>query len=214
MNIKAVIFDMDGTLLDTQKICIPAWEAAGLLQGIKNMGAANYNVCGMNELGWTSYLKTNFPTLDIDKFKKDFRQYIQDNLKVTFKPGAKALLDYLKAKGIPIGLASGTSMPSVLHHLKEVNAIDYFNVIVGGKDVENGKPAPDIFLLAAKRLGVPPEECIVFEDSKNGVLSAVAAGCSCIGVPDVVPFTDDVKAILYSELTSIDEAIELLEPII
>lgn len=214
MSIKAVIFDMDGTLLDTQRICIPAWEHAGSVQGIKNMGVCNYDVCGMNELGWTAYLESNFPALDIDKFKKDARQYILQNLKIAFKPGAEALLKFLKANGIPMGLASGTSKPSIVHHLNEVNATDYFKVIVGGKDVENGKPAPDIFLLTAEKLGVSPSECIVFEDSPNGVKSAFAAGIRCIGIPDVRPFDNDIKPLLFAELTSMDEAIEIFKTII
>lgn len=214
MSIKAVIFDMDGTLLDTQRICVPAWEEAGKMQGIKNMGIANYDVCGMNEAGWTAYLEKNFPDLNIDKFKMDFRQYIHENLKVTFKPGAKDLLDYLKGRGIPMGLASGTSGPSVLHHLNEVDATDYFSAIVGGKDVKNGKPAPDIFLLAAKKLGVSPSECIVLEDSDNGVRSAVTAGIRCIGIPDIRPFDEEVRSLLFAELSSMEEAISLLEPII
>lgn len=113
-----------------------------------------------------------------------------------------------------MGLASGTSKPSIMHHLNEVNATDYFKVIVGGKDVENGKPAPDIFLLTAEKLDVSPSECIVFEDSPNGVKSAFAAGIRCIGIPDVRPFDNDIKPLLFAELTSMDEAIEIFKTII
>jgi len=72
----AVIFDMDGTLLDTQRICIPAWEYAGLLQGYKAVGDHIVNVCGMNKNGSNEYLKRNFPGIDIDEFDKAAGQYI------------------------------------------------------------------------------------------------------------------------------------------
>ena len=86
---------MDGTLLDTQRICVPAWDYAGELQGIRGIGAHIKNVSGMNKVGWTKYLKEKFPTLDTDRFNKEMRQYIIDNLVVRFKTGAEELIDFL-----------------------------------------------------------------------------------------------------------------------
>ena len=210
----SVIFDMDGTLLDTQSICIPAWEYAGNLQNIPGMGSAIAKVCGMNEIGWTRYLEDKYPSLDIPLFKVTMRKYIIDNLKVRYKKGAAELIDFLKSMGIRLALASGTSRPSIDHHLKEVGAQDLFEVIVGGKDVENGKPHPDVFLLTAQKMGVDPKDCYVFEDSANGVRAAYAAGMKPIGIPDVAPFTDDVKKLMYTELTSLDEAIDMFRKIL
>ena len=207
----SVIFDMDGTLLDTQQICIPAWEFAGNKQGIKGLGDHIYNVCGMNENGWSNYLIGNFPTLNLESFKADARKYILDNGKVTFKKGALSLLNFLKENNIKMALASGSSRGSIDHHLKEVNAESYFDAIAGSHDVENGKPAPDVFLLAAKRLGVNPEDCFVFEDSANGILAGHRAGMKCIGVPDIKPFDSDTKKLLFAELKSLDEAIEIFK---
>ena len=207
----SVIFDMDGTLLDTQSICIPAWEYAGNMQSIPGMGNAIAHVCGMNEIGWRAYLKDNYPTLDMELFVSTMRQYIIDRLKVVYKKGAPELLEYLQNRGIPLALASGSSHNSINHHLKEVGATDIFQVVVGGKDVENGKPAPDIFLLAAQKLGANPKDCFVFEDSANGVRAAVSAGMKCIGIPDTVDFPHDVKEIMYAELSSLDEAIEIFD---
>ncbi len=210
----SVIFDMDGTLLDTQSICIPAWEYAGNLQHIPGMGSAIAKVCGMNENGWTRYLEDKYPSLDIPLFKVTMRKYIIDNLKVRYKKGAAELIDFLKSKGIRLALASGTSRPSIDHHLKEVGAQDLFEVIVGGKDVENGKPHPDVFILTAQKMGVDPKDCYVFEDSANGVRAAYAAGMKPIGIPDVAPFTDDIKKLMYTELTSLDEAIDMFGKIL
>lgn len=207
----SVIFDMDGTLLDTQKICIPAWDYAGEKQGLSNAGSLMPLVCGMNINGSNAVLRKHFPEIDLEKFRADAREYITKNLEVRFKNGAKELLYYLKARGIKIGLATGTSRPSTEHHLKEVGIIDAFDAIVCGTEVENGKPAPDIFLETARKMGVNPQDCFVFEDSPNGIIAGNKAGMKCIGVADVVPFRDKIKSLMYCELQNIAQAIEIFE---
>ncbi len=207
----SVIFDMDGTLLDTQQVCIPAWDKAGEEQGFHHMGRCIPDVCGTNIIGWSAYLRRNFPTLDIDRFNSAARRYTIEMLEVRYKPGAEDLLRFLKSKGIKTALASGSSHESINHHLDVVAGKDFFDVIVGGVDVENGKPAPDIFLLAAEKLGVAPETCVVLEDSCNGVRAAVAAGMRCVGIPDVAPFSEDVKALLLAEYVSMCEALPLFK---
>ena len=207
----SVIFDMDGTLLDTQRICIPAWEYAGKEQGVKGMGDHIANVCGMNKYGSDKYLADNFPNIDLEKFRTDSRNYIIENLVVSFKSGAKELLDFLKKNGIKIGLASGTSRGSVMHHLNEVGVADFFDAIVCGTEVKKGKPEPDIFLQTASLLGVKPQDCFVFEDSANGIKAGHSAGMKCIGIADIVPFSDEVKMLMYKELSSMEEAIEIFD---
>ena len=207
----SVIFDMDGTLLDTQQICIPAWEFAGKNQGVSGMGAHVPNCCGMNRAGWSEYIRKNFPTIDVDRFNREFRAYIVENIEVKYKSGAVELLDFLKKNNIKIGLASGSSEESVMHHLKEVDALKYFDVIVPGTSVEKCKPEPDIFLLTAEKMGVSPESCFVFEDSANGIISAYRAGMKCIGVPDIAPFSDDIKKLMFAEIESLDKAIEIFK---
>ncbi len=210
----SVILDMDGTLFDTQKITIPAWDYAGELQGVKNMGAHIPAVCGMNPAGWMSYLKTNFPDLDAEKFAFEMRKYIIANIKVEYKKGALELLEFLKKNNIKIAIASGSTVSSIMHHLNETDATDYFDVIAGGSEVENGKPAPDVFLLAAKRLGAKPEDCFVFEDSANGIIAGYNAGMKCIGVPDVVDFDAEIKKIMFAELEDLSQAIPIFQKIL
>lgn len=210
----SVIFDMDGTLLDTQKICIDGWEHAGKLQGFEGIGEHLQNVCGMNRLGSDKYLSDTFPTLDVEKFRTDEREFYKENMIVRYKKGAKEILDFLKDNGIKIGLASGTSRPSVMHHLNEVDAVHYFDAIVCGTDVENGKPAPDVFLKAAEIMGVSPSDCYIFEDSENGILSGHNAGMKCIGVPDMVEFKTKIKELMEYEFETIDEAIEIFKDLI
>ena len=206
----SVIFDMDGTLLDTQRICIPAWEYAGRCQGFEGAGEHIYNVCGMNNQGSNQYIKDNFPNVDPEKFKEDERAYITQYGVVEYKKGAKELLEFLKEAGVKIALATGTSRPSVMHHLKAVDAEKYFDAIVCGGDVTNGKPAPDIFLLAAEKIGAEPRDCIVLEDSTNGVKAAVAAGMRCIGIPDIMPFAENIKALMFSHCRNLTEAMKII----
>ena len=207
----SVIFDMDGTLLDTQKICVPAWDYAGDNQGYKNVGKHIENVCGMNEKGWTDYLLKHFPNIDINKFKSEMRQYIIDNLKVRYKKGAPQLLEFLKKNNIKIAIASGSSRETIKHHLTEVNGLEYFDAFVGSHDVLNGKPAPDVFLKAAQLIAANPEDCFIFEDSANGIIAGHNAGMKCIGVPDIVEFSQEIKNIMFAELQDLSEAIPILE---
>ena len=207
----SVIFDMDGTLLDTQKICVPAWEYAGRNQGVRGVGEAIKYVCGMNQTGWSNYLKEHYPTLDLERFIAEMRQYIIDNLVVKFMPGAKELLDYLKRNNIKIGLASGSSRGSVNHHLKEVSAETYFDAIVAGDEIENGKPAPDIFLETAKKMGAHPKDCFVFEDADNGIFAGHKAGMKCIGVPDMSEFSPEAEKLMYAKISRLSDAIEIFE---
>lgn len=198
---------MDGTLLDTQKICIPAWDWAGERQGFNNVGNCIPDVCGKSAAGWTKYLREKFPTMDVELFSAEARQYIIEHLVVRYKPGAEELLKLLKANGIKLALASGSSKESIDHHLNAVGATDFFDAIVPGTAVQNGKPAPDIFLLAAHKLGVAPKDCYVLEDSSNGIVAGYNAGMKCIGIPDIVEFNADTKSLLTAEFRTMSEAI-------
>lgn len=207
----SVIFDMDGTLLDTQSIYIPAWDYVGSRQGVTGMGKHISSVCGMNETGWTNFIITNFPTIDIDLFKKDIQDYLNENLVINFKKGGREILEFLKQNGVKIAVASGSSRGTVEHHLNEVGVLDFFDAIVCGSEVENGKPAPDIFLKAAELLGEKPENCFVFEDSENGIKSGVSARMKCIGIPDVAPFSEEIKKLMFACLDDLAQAIPIFE---
>ena len=207
----SVIFDMDGTLLDSQKICIPAWDYAGQLQGFDNMGRYIAEVCGMNEEGWSNYIKERHPSLDTAKFNSDVREYVHKYRVLKLKKGAKELLDFLKENNIKMAVASGTRSSSIERNLKEVGVYEYFDALVGGDKVENGKPAPDTFLRAAEELGVEPPQCYAFEDSLNGIKSAFNAGLKCSGIHDIVVFDDKAKEMMTAVLPSFLEAIDVFK---
>ncbi|WP_407453268.1 HAD family hydrolase [Methanobrevibacter sp.] len=203
----SVIFDMDGTLIDSQRICIPAWDWAGEKQGICGMGKHIPAVCGMNKTSWSKYVLDIYPNIDIDRFNDEARQYCIDNLDVKFMPGIEQLLTFLKKNNIKMALASGSSRQSVNHHLKAVDAEKYFEVIMSGEDVIRSKPDPEIFLKTAELMGIQPKDCFVFEDSQNGVKAANAAGMKCIGIPDIVDFPSNIEDLLFMKLKTADEII-------
>ncbi len=207
----SVIFDMDGTLLDTQRICIPAWEWAGRNQGIEGVGKDIQFVCGMNSIGWSAYLKEHYPEMDLERFMREMRQYIIDNMTVRFREGGQELLEYLRGRGVKIGLASGSSRATVNHHLEAVGAMDYFYVTVAGDEVERGKPEPDVFLITAEKMGAEPQDCYVFEDSVNGIRAAISAGMKCIGFPDIVDFSEEISSMLETKVLNLADAIDIFE---
>ena len=209
-----VIFDMDGTLFDTQRVFIPAWDWAGEKQGFDNLGKHIPAVCGKSDADWQQYLRDTIPTLDVPKFSADAKEYVAKNLVLKYMPGAEELMKFLYEKGIVIAIASGSPYEYINHHLDEMNAAHYFKVVVSGSDVEHSKPAPDIFLLAAEKLGVDPKDCYVLEDSENGIRSGYAAGMKCIGIPDIVKFSDEVKALETAEFKSMFEALEYFKAMI
>lgn len=207
----SVIFDMDGTLLDTQRIAIPAWEFAGECQGVKNMGSHIPAVCGMTEETGNEYLAKNFPTIDIAAFRTISNEYIAKNCVAKYKKGAEKLLSFFKQNNIKIGLASGSSMDDIKKRLSTVGALELFDALASGNDVKKGKPEPDVFLLTAEKMGVKPEDCFVFEDSANGIIAGNKAGMKCIGIPDIVDFDEDIKKLMFAELKDLSEAIPILE---
>lgn len=212
MNDKlCVIFDMDGTLLDTQKIFVPAWEYAGRLQGVEGAGKHVYNLCGMNDEGCRQYIRENMPTVDVSRFRADMVGYIEKNGFAKFREGAEELLSFLKKNGIKIGIASGSSRDVVERNFSQVGITDIFDAVVSGDEVKNGKPAPDIFLLAAKRMDVEPQDCFVFEDSPHGIKAGFIAGMKCVGFPDLVQFDDKTREMMIAEVDDLSKAIPILK---
>jgi len=123
------------------------------------------------------------------------------------KPGALPLLEALQAAGIPCAVASSSNVEEIRHRLGHVGVLGYFRSISGGDEVTHGKPDPALYLLAATRLGVAPEDCIAFEDSENGARAAQAAGIRVVIVPDLKQPPADVGVRAFGVIGSLTEAI-------
>lgn len=190
MTVKAVIFDMDGVLFDTEKLCMDSWIAVAGEQGIPDMENFFPSCIGRN-LTDTKALFRDFygDVYDYEKFRKQasvwFHNYIEQK-GLPVKKGVRELLDFLQRGGYDIGLASSTSRPSVEGHLERAGIREYFQSLTTGDMVEHSKPCPDIYLMACESVGVDPARAIAIEDSPNGIRAAYSAGMIPVMVPDLI----------------------------
>ena len=185
---KAVLFDMDGLMFDTERVFVLAWDYVGEKLGLGKTGYMVMKTMGSNTEGCNRIWREEFPDVDIDAMWGYTREFLEDYYSrntVTVKKGLYELLDYLKAQKYALAVASSTKREKVEHHLQSANIRGYFDAVIGGDMVEKSKPEPDIYLTAAAALGVSPEECYALEDSRNGLISAHRAGCRVIHVPDL-----------------------------
>ena len=199
--IKAVVFDMDGVLIDTEKHYYEAWQEAARSFGydFRSEHALMLRSCDANVAA--KMMKGIFGE-DFDYFavREVRRGLVAERLKkygLEKKPGLDEILDYLKQNGIKTAVATATPIELTLQHLTKIGVKDKFDKIVSAKQVANGKPAPDVYLYACEQIGENPSDCIAVEDSPNGIKSAYAAGCKPVMVPDLTQPADEIKPLLY-----------------
>lgn len=194
----SVIFDMDGVIFDTENMIFRIWgTVAGEyhLNGIEEV----IKLCiGTNaEATKKIVLEHMGSDFDYDGYKKIVSEKFHaecDRNGMPVKKGVYEILDYLKSVGAHIGMASSTRLAIVEKELDEAGLSDYFDVVCGGDQLKRSKPEPDIYLLAAKKLGVVPHDIFAVEDSYNGIRSAYAAEMRPIMVPDMLEPDDEMKA--------------------
>jgi len=212
VNMKAVIFDMDGVIFDTERAVVECWQIVAARHDIKGIEEHCRECMGLNVPATKErFLKrygADAPYDDLRAERKAIMMERFDQGLIATKSGAKALLTYLNEYGIPVALASSTSEAVVRDELTKAGLISHFDEIVCGDMVKNSKPDPEIFLLAASKLGVKPEDAIVIEDSYNGVRAGVAAGCYVIMVPDMIEPDDEMRAITSEISKSLDAVLE------
>ncbi len=210
-----VIFDMDGLMLDTESIAKTAWERAFALTGHTLTSDMFGGMIGRNKRDCAELLRQWFGA-DFD-FGTTYRQcgMIYEELiaaqGLPLKPGVMELLRELAARGVPLAVATSTRQPKARQRLEQAGLLGFFAVVVAGDEVVNGKPAPDIYLEAARRLGIDPALSFALEDSHAGVRAAHAAGLKVIMVPDLLPATEEIEKLTHRVVPSLGEVLAVLD---
>ena len=213
MSIRAIIFDKDGTLHDTEKVYLQAWKAAAEEFNVPDIENTVRDCTGTNIPFIAQYWAKKYPDVPFEDYlpRRQFYYFGILEQGIPVKEGAYELLTYLRAHGYKVGMATSTPWDTVKEHLERTDMTQYFDAIVTGDMIEHGKPAPDIYLLAAERLGVDPAECVGVEDSPNGVRSIHAAGMRAVMIPDLVEPSPEVEALVWRKLDRLMDMVSLLE---
>lgn len=218
MKISAVIFDMDGVIFDTERLGSILWKKASEEFGYPITDEVYKETIGVNiretERIFKKYLGENYPFDEIYKRKIQLtEEYIEKN-GLPIKTGLFEILEFLESKKIPKAIATSTERERALYLLKKAEIDKRFEVIVCGDEVEKSKPEPDIFLLASQKLMVNPQECIVLEDSDNGISAAYKAGMIPILVLDYNTPSPETLKRAYKVFNSLLEVREFLKEIV
>ena len=212
---QAVLFDMDGTLIDTEKYYRIFWPKALAEFGYT---MTDEQVLAMRSLGRPfapAQLKAWFGE-ELDYYavrdrRKALMEEVLDREGIVLKPGAVEILVELKRRGILAAVATATDLERTEKYLKMTGIRQYFDRIISATQVKEGKPSPDIYRFACEQLGLSPDQCIAVEDSPNGVLSAYRAGCRVVMVPDQTQPDAELSKCLYACVPSLDRLADFLD---
>lgn len=193
---KAAIFDMDGLIFDTERLFMEQLAIAMKEHGYTLTKEIYCETLGLRgerlEQIMRSHYGPDYPFSEMGKRAEQRVRMVAETVGLSMKPQITEVLKYLQEKKILCAVASSTRSDSVRFYLEKAGILPYFQQIIGGEMTEKSKPEPDIFLLACKGLDKKPEQCLVLEDSENGVRAAAAAGCSVICVPDLKQPSEEV----------------------
>ena len=210
----AVIFDLDGTLTDTEKYYRKAWPEAlrhfgyspdpDIALELRSLGRP------FAPLKFKEWFGEDFDYNAVREYRKKLVSAMIEENGIPLKPGAREILSWLKENGLTTAMATANDLNRTTGYLEKIGLSGYFDRIICADMVEFGKPAPDIYAFAVKELGITPDRAFAVEDSPNGVKSAHAAGCKVIMVPDLTEPDEELKKLLYAKVSSLLEIKNLL----
>ncbi len=212
---SAVLFDMDGLMLDTERIYYRAQQDAASQLGYKASDELMVSFVGLSaETCELTLVKAAGGCFSVNEFHdlwtKLWREYILSD-GIPLKNGLLELLNWLADKDVPRAVVTSSLAYEADLSLSATGIDKYFEHVVSGDEVEQMKPAPDIYLLAAQRIGVDPTKCIALEDSDAGILSSASAGMRALMIPDLRPPSEEALNTAYTVLPTLAEAKPLIE---
>lgn len=209
--IHAAIFDMDGLLFDTERLCRDAWQAVARENGYVMDDSLFLACVGRNSSDTRSrVLETLGQDFPYERFAVLANGWMRARMEESGPPqktGARRILEHFQGIGVPVALATSTGEKSARWMIERAGFTRFFSAFAFGSEVDRGKPSPDIFLLAKSRLGeLSADRCVVFEDSPPGLKAAHSAGMLPVFVPDLVPAEPELQALAWKTILSLDEA--------
>lgn len=214
MKFSASIFDMDGLLIDSEKIALRTFQEKCNDHALGDQLALYKRILGTNDQTTLTVLNEALPgSIDHEQFMSEWLDnYLQiTSTGVPLMKGVENLLDALAKRDIPVAVATSTREDRAREKLHKSGILHRFESVIGGNQIKHGKPAPDIYLKAALSLGIDPKKCIALEDSPNGVRAAHAAGMYVIQIPELVQPDADLLSLNHTVLCDLDEVITHLE---
>ena len=212
---KAIIFDMDGVLIDTEKWLNRFWCQAALEAGFPMKPEHALSIRSLAGKFAEPYLQgifgKEFHYEEIRERRKELMNAYIEAHGIEKKPGVDEILDFLHEKGIKVAVATATDPKRAKEYLSQIGIYDKFDKVCCATMVKNGKPEPDVYLYACEQIGEKPEDCVAVEDSPNGIRSAYAAGLRPIMVPDLCPPTEEMEQLTETVLASLLEVKEYLK---
>lgn len=213
--IRGVLFDMDGLVLDTEKLYTRFWMESARDLGYpmtfqQALGLRSLNrTAGQDKL--TEYFGPGISYTAVRAHRIELMDAHIEKYGIDIKPGIYELMDHLAENGIASAITSSSPMENIQRHLSAHSLLHRFDKLCSGYDVPNGKPAPDIYLHGAASLNLKPEECLALEDSPTGILSAYRAGCLPVMIPDQDQPGEETISLLYAKADSLSDVIDLLK---
>lgn len=215
-DFSGIIFDMDGVIFDSELLWKKAFQLANIKFGLQFTEEYRQSCCGKDENLIRSELRAMHPSLDVDNYRDFIVRNVADTIEkygAPIKEGFCELIDYLKLNNYKIALATSSKKERALKLFgkKNLNPLEIFNGLVFSEDVKISKPNPEIFLIAAYKIGIDPCNCIVLEDSLNGIQAAKLGGFASIMVKDLIEPDEDSKNFCLSIANNLGEVISYLK---